>query len=152
MQGVQNFLGTQTDLTRVRTDGCIVLDCKPSTKSKGIALIDAALQANTLSPASASKLRGVVQWVDGWLLGRPCRGALTALIARQYFEDRPGHQLTEKLTDALTYIRYTMEVASGRILHLRQLQVQPIIIYTDASAEGWVLRLGTLILKPGQRP
>eukprot|EP00971_Amphidinium_carterae_P219044 4348056-Amphidinium_carterae.1 len=97
MQGVQHFLGSQTDLTRIRTDHCILLDCKPSTKQKGITLIEAALDSNTLSPASASKLRGVVQWVDNWLLGRPCRGALSALVARQYYENLPGHILSARL-------------------------------------------------------
>eukprot|EP00971_Amphidinium_carterae_P350273 6491465-Amphidinium_carterae.1 len=152
MQGVQNFLGSQTDLTRIRTDHCILLDCKPSTKQKGIALIDSALASNTLSPASASKLRGVVQWVDNWLLGRPCRGALSALVARQYYENLPGHILSARLVDALTYLKLTMEVASGRVIQLRGEDPNPVIIYTDASAEDWTLRIGILIFVPGCTP
>eukprot|EP00971_Amphidinium_carterae_P193380 3837310-Amphidinium_carterae.1 len=148
MQGVQQFLGSQTDLTRVRTDRCIILDCKPSTKQKGLSLIAAALDANTLTPAGASKLRGVVQWVDNWLLGRPCRGALSALIARQYYEDLPEHALSDRLIDALTYIKQTMAVASGRAIRLHHAPSMPVVIYTDASAEGWDLRIGVLIFIP----
>eukprot|EP00971_Amphidinium_carterae_P264946 5255664-Amphidinium_carterae.1 len=149
MQSVQQFLGSQTDLTRVRTDNCVILDCKPSTKQKGISLIDAALESSTLTPAGASKLRGVVQWIDNWLLGRPCRGALSALIARQYYEDLPAHALSERLIDALNYLRKTMIVASGRVIQLRHAPQMPVVIYTDASAEGWDLRIGVLIFIPG---
>eukprot|EP00971_Amphidinium_carterae_P189975 3771171-Amphidinium_carterae.1 len=45
-----------------------------------------------------------------------------------------------------------MELASGRIVQLRCAQPHPVVIYTDASAEGWERRVGILIFVPGFTP
>eukprot|EP00971_Amphidinium_carterae_P176849 3506811-Amphidinium_carterae.1 len=45
-----------------------------------------------------------------------------------------------------------MEIASGRIVRLSCAQPRPVVIYPDASAEGWELRIAVLIFVPGSTP
>eukprot|EP00971_Amphidinium_carterae_P051383 1012029-Amphidinium_carterae.1 len=41
-----------------------------------------------------------------------------------------------------------MAVASGRVIRLHHAPSMPVVVYTDASAEGWDLRIGVLIFVP----
>eukprot|EP00972_Heterocapsa_arctica_P044557 6576369-Heterocapsa_arctica.AAC.1 len=64
-------------------------------------MIQETLERGALTPGEASKMRGTPQWLDTGLAGRPCRGAMSALVARQYYERHHRHALTEKLRTAL---------------------------------------------------
>eukprot|EP00971_Amphidinium_carterae_P224763 4458872-Amphidinium_carterae.1 len=64
-------------------------------------------------------MRGVIQWIDSCLLGRPCRGMLAALIvARQYYERAEAHELTPTLRQALLYLKAALLAAQGRVISI----------------------------------
>eukprot|EP00971_Amphidinium_carterae_P106752 2114354-Amphidinium_carterae.1 len=69
MQGVQCFLGAVTDVSRVQTDAAIILQCKPSTRDKGVQLIDNALSDQVLTPAAQQKRPNLEEWSSGLTLG-----------------------------------------------------------------------------------
>ena len=83
ISSMQHFLGCLNDFTPLRNDLAIVFGCKYATRQKCLKLINEHLASGVMGSAAASKLRGVTQWVDRNLMGRPCRGALCALTARQ---------------------------------------------------------------------
>ena len=89
-----DFLGHANDLCSVRADCAVTFGPKPSTRNKAVAMIEEVLWRQKLTPGTASKLRGLLQWLDSGLHGRPCRGAFTALVARQYYERTANHDIT----------------------------------------------------------
>ena len=148
MMGVVKFLGTLTDLTRIQSDDAIVLGPWPSTRRKTIALIDGFLERGSMTSAQASKLRGTIQWLDIDMMGRPCRGALGALIARQYFEKTV--EIHDNLRDSLLFLKYVAGHLPDRQVKVFGSEQPPVVIYTDASTgfgkDG--LRIGAVLFDP----
>ena len=100
-----------------------------------------------MTPAEASKLRGLLSWVDRGVTGRALRGALTALSARQYWDHPNGHALTPALYSALEYARLVLEVVPPRLIQFRHVQRPHRVLYTDASTDGPTgLRVGIWLL------
>ena len=149
MRMVSKFLGVFSDLRWLlrRQLSCFVA---PRTLRNALAIIDNALAVRSLSAAEASKLRGMVQWLDMELLGRPCRGAMGALIARQYYESDP--LVHERLAMSLKYLRATLTVCASKVYHLLARPGKPTVVYTDASTDAPCdsgLRLGAVIFQDG---
>eukprot|EP00971_Amphidinium_carterae_P129735 2569852-Amphidinium_carterae.1 len=97
-------------------------------------------------------MRGVIQWIDSWLLGRPCRGMLAALVARQYYERTEAHELTHTLRQALLYLKAALLAAQGRVISISSAAPRPVLVYTDAAAEGLDVKLGALLIPPVGKP
>jgi len=112
------FLGHQYDWAGFVATSGVAFGVKESTKNKTVAMIQQCLTDSKLTPGSASKLRGLLTWLDSGLTGRPCRGALSALVARQYWERVPGHTLTSKLKEALTFLMRALDVIPSRVISL----------------------------------
>ena len=104
-----------------------------------------------MTPGQASKLRGLLQWLDTGLTGRPCRGALAALVARQYWERPTGHRLTQKLDLALRYIQEVAHTMPARSIPLGGPEADPVVVYSDAATLSSGLRVGILILEKAQQ-
>ena len=149
MRLCSRFLGVFSDLRWMQQQS-VFLFVAPRTLHSALDIIDSVLTTKTMSSGVASKLPGMVQWVDMEMLGRPCRGALSALIARQHFEHTDV--VHERLAMSLTYLKATLCVCASRSYSLEQRVQRPTLIYTDASAEAPCdsgLRLGAVVLQDG---
>ena len=82
-------------------------------------------------------------------MGRPCRGALTALVARQYYEYKTTDKIHAKLDKALLFLMTAAVMMPDRATQLYGVEPRPVILYTDASTQDWGLRLGLLLCRPG---
>ena len=92
----------------------------------------------------------MVAWLDTSLSGRPCRGVLAALIARQYWE--PSESIADNLRTALQCLAAAVTWLPDRVVKLHPPSSRPTIIYNDAFAEGRKVRIGALVLTPGHTP
>ena len=144
------FLGHDHDLTRIIADGAAIYSPKAATREKMEELIEQAFARQQLSSGAAAKLRGVANWLDTGLAGRCCRGALTALTARQYWE-RATH-LTQNMSDSLTYLLAAARCAPARSVQLIPEARAPVLVYTDASDEDGRARMGAIVYRPGHKP
>ena len=148
MSSVTRFLGKLTDQTNAWREGALTILPVPATRAKAKLAIQAALEAGSLSSSEASKLRGLLQWLDVGLHGRPCRGALSALVARQYFDF--GFAVSPYLGDALLYLLAAVSSMPGRKVPLFPRPRSHLVMYTDASTEGPTkLRVGILLMRRG---
>ena len=67
-------------------DSVAIVGPKLGYREKIIALTDQPIDTLLMSSGQASSLRGSLGPLDVGLFGRVCRGASSALIARQYYE------------------------------------------------------------------
>ena len=112
-------------------------------------MVEEHLRLSTMTPAQASKLRGLLTWADRGFTGRPCRGALVALTARQYWERAAGHVVTPKFAEALRYLRGALRFFPPRIIQLSPQVEQQLLLYTDAAILPSGLHLGILLVELG---
>ena len=151
MSSRNNFLGYAYDFSAFLASGSIVFGIKASTLQKAWTIVAKALGEKRLTPGDASKVRGILSWVDTGITGRPCRGAMCALTGRQYGRPPPGCALTPELEDALHFFLLVLTSVPARIIPIIHDELPPVVIYTDASARGPSLRLGVLVLEQGVR-
>jgi len=154
MSGERSFLGTVTDMSMVRQDLALSFAVKPSTRQKTLDTIEECDRVGRVTPGDASTIRGLVTWMDNFITGKPCRGALAALVARQYYERIRGDPVTDKLKWALDFIKLAVAHMPPRFVHVAPLARRPVIIYTDASEEDSspmsLIKVGALIITAGQ--
>ena len=147
MSSMSDFLGNQYDWTQFAQACAAGFSVKESTMMKALHLIASHQESGKMTPAEASKLRGLLSWVDRGVTGRALRGALTALSARQYWDHPNGHALTPALYSALEYARLVLEVVPPRLIQFRHVQRPHRVLYTDASTDGPTgLRVGIWLL------
>ena len=87
------------------------------------------------------------------MAGHPCRGALTAVTERQYFEDKTGHVLSTQLQQALEFLMQAFDIMPDRKVSMEQEDSNPFVLYTDASTtcvDGRGLHIGLMLLEKGQ--
>ena len=144
------FLGHIHDLSRLRTDRAIAYGPKHTTRDNMEALITQAIERFRLSSGEAAKLRGIATWLDSGLAGRCCRGAMTALTARQYWEEETW--LTDNLHQCLLYLLAAARCAPDRVVRLFDEQLPPVIVYTDAADEKGQAKLGGIAYRAGHKP
>ena len=98
--------------------------------------------ARRLQSGESAHLRGNITGLDTSLAGRPCRGALSALVARQYYE----------VTTAIApKLRCRLQSPSSAARHPPRDPPPAVLVYTDASAEGGKPpRVGVLVYDPGR--
>ena len=146
-----DFLGIRYDWRGVVAESAAGYGIKPSTLTKALKLLHEHLTSGSITPTQASKLRGLLVWVDKGITGRPLRGAMTAITARQYWERKPGHALTEPLETALRYAAEVLLILPPRIIPLSCAPIQQIVMYTDAATRtDGALRLGILLCETGK--
>jgi hypothetical protein len=144
------FLGHIHDLSRIRTDHAICYGPKPSMRANMESLIVEALQEGRLTAGTAAKMRGIGTWLDTGLAGRCCRGAMTALTARQYWEH--GEGMTQNLEECLRYLLAAVRLAPDRAVWLDARRKRPVVVYTDASDEKGVAKIGGIAFRDGWTP
>ena len=146
------FLGNSYDWADWIAHLAATFGVKPATRAKAVGMVLNHLYEFSLSPGASSKLRGLLQWADRGMTGRPCRGALTALTERQYFEDKPGHTLSPQLHEALNFLLQALQIMPDRKIQLGSEDKNPQVLYSDASTTGGGdgLRIGILLLEKGK--
>ena len=149
MSSIRDFLGHAYDLCALLATGHIIYGIKRSTLRKAVLIIAKALREECLSPADAAKVRGLLTWIDSGLAGRPCRGAMVALSARQHGRAAAGHPLTPELRTALQFFLLVLRVLPARAVPLLMDESPPVIIYSDAATLTSGLRLGAVIMELG---
>ena len=144
------FLGLMTDATEMARRHVVHLSAAPSTKTKATCLLQQLSDANRVTPADAAKLRGLFNWLEGTFMGKPLSGALSAFVARQYWEQTDD--ITEALSLSMRYWLVLRHMPARTVRVFPRPQV-PVVIYTDASTEApraSACRLGMYIVFDGQ--
>jgi len=144
------FLGHIHDLSRMATDQAVCYGPKHSMRENLLALIREAYEADRLTSGAAAKMRGIATWLDTGLQGRCCRGALSALVARQYWELTTD--ITENLSLCMAYLAAAAAHALMRCIALRPVAKRPVLVYTDAADERGLAKLGGVIFRHGDKP
>ena len=86
------------------------------------------------------------------MTGRPCRGALTTLTERQYFEKKKGWVLSPQLHEALYFLSRTLQIMPYRKVNLATEYAIQLVLYSDTSTtgDGSGLMIGILLLEKGK--
>ena len=134
MTHIPKFLGQLTDLRSLLCDFTITMKGSPETILKAQDLIGRALQERCLSSGEASKLRGILTWLESTFSGKPLAGAKSALIARQYWDTE--HELTVTLQKSLEILQLALGHLPPRTVHIFPALSKPVVVYTDASTEA----------------
>jgi len=134
-------------LSRIQSDHAVIFGPKLNGRQELAALIDTHRHDQRLTSSDASSLRGKAQWLDSKLIGRPCRGAFSALIARQYYDTTDA--ITPVMSSSLEHICVVSKHLPCRHLPFEQSTTKPVIIYTDCATYGPTnLRVGVLLIHP----
>ena len=136
------------DLSMVVSD--LAVTPKLGARERLAQLLERVLRNGKLTSGEAAHIRGAAGWLDTALAGRPCRGALTALIARQHCEAEEC--ITPNLGWSLRYLQAAVLHLPDANFELFATAEAPAVIYTDASAEGDNVRLGGIVYIRGRRP
>ena len=147
--GIVPFLGFRNDLCFVH-EGFTVVGPKLGYREKVVALTDRPIESKRMSSGQASSLRGSMGPLDVGLFGRVCRGATSALIARQYYESTLDVHGT--LLDSLQYVRTTVQRVQDRVIPIGPSPSMPVVIYSDASLEAGILTIGAVCFPVTGRP
>ena len=113
-------------------------------------LLKAIIERGKLTSGEAAHIRGVLGWFDTAVAGRPLRGAMSAFVARQYYETTTD--ITTNLLLAIQYCLAVLAVLPDVSLQLMSRISPPVVIYTDASADGDRVRLGGVLFEQGRKP
>ena len=131
MTSMPRFLGMVTDLSRLNDEHVVTLSSCPETKQRALRMLSAFLSSGRVTPAEAAKARGLLNWLEMSLLGKPLTAAFSGLIARQYFDHT--NALTPSLALCLQYLQLALSIVPSRRVPVYPRLTEPVIVYTDAS-------------------
>ena len=145
----RHYLGASVHLGSFASDGVIRFQPKFSTTQKVLGKLRQVLDTGCLDRDMAGKLRGDLQWMYS-----QCAGHL-GRIAGSVFS---SHQCQEA-AEFTAPERRLLRLLCSLVQHFQPRDVQvigplpsPVVIYSDASFERSVLRLGWVIFVPGNTP
>eukprot|EP00435_Cladocopium_sp_Y103_P028233 s1719_g7.t1 len=145
----RHYLGTSVHVGEAFPAGVVRFQPKSSTRTKVLTLLSDAIQSGLLERDTASKLRGDLNWMWSMCAGYIGRLAGPVLTAKQT-DPSPILDIPQQQTLAL--LRDVVFEAVPRDVSLRPTPRQLTRIYTDASFEDNVLRLGWIIFNPHHEP
>ena len=151
MSTTPRFLGLITDFSLASTNYTVSLQCCPTTKTRAMQMQSELLSTCKVTSGQAAKARGLLNWLEMSMLGRPLTAAFSGFIARQYFDTTES--LTPELALCLQYLQLALSILPSRIVEIYQNPRPPVIIYTDASTEAPTalgFRLGIYIARDDQ--
>eukprot|EP00971_Amphidinium_carterae_P045845 901891-Amphidinium_carterae.1 len=121
-----DFLGVTTDLSRA-TDGGFVL-CWPRQRllEKVRDLIADAITRDSLTPAQAAKIRGILTFTSHAMSGKVGRAAMGPIKQRQYHDVKPW-RLSSSLKRSFEFFEVLFEQQPRRRILVRPIP-QPILI------------------------
>ena len=145
----RHYLGTSVHTGDVNDRGVVRVQPKATTVSKVLARLDQILSSGQLSRDDAGKLRGDVTWLFTMCSGHLGKLAGPALTAHQ-FGDSSLLQPDERRQ--LEVLRLAVLRSKPRDIPVHIQCAQVTRVYSDASFEEGVLRLGWVIFPPTSVP
>lgn len=145
----RHYLGTSVHVGEAFPEGRIRFQPKSSTRAKVLDHITSAIHNKMLERDTASKLRGDLNWMWSMCAGYIGRLAGPVLTAKQT-DLCPNLDRSQCYT--LTLLLEIVSEAEPRDIILRPHIQQVMRVYTDASFEDGVLRLGWIIFRPDEIP
>ena len=97
-------------------------------------LISEAISQNKCTPATASKLRGILGFLFNGAYGRIGRGGQQALLQRQYADVEP-FSLSDTLKRSLVFLSGLLEVLPPRKVPLGAAPVKPLVVASDGRQD-----------------
>jgi hypothetical protein len=148
LQTCADYLGLRHDVSRAMSEGLIEFEPRAKLQEKIAQAIQCVRSAGKLSPAEASKLRGVMQFMATGVFGRVGAGGMSALVRRQY-ADSPPYRLTPEIAAALRYFEDVMALPLRREARLWARGSPPLIIASDGRLDSSApASIATLIVDP----
>eukprot|EP00435_Cladocopium_sp_Y103_P042485 s1483_g11.t1 len=145
----RHYLGSSLHVGEAVHAGFVRVQPKYATMAKVVAKLDDILQRDEMSRDEAGKLRGDINWMFSMCLGHLGKIAGPALAAHQHGES-PELQPHER--HQLLALRQAVLTSRPRDIPLHSNDADVVRIYTDASFEDDVLRLGWVIFAPHTLP
>jgi hypothetical protein len=131
------YLGLVCDATRAASHGYISIRAKESTRVKALRMLDTHISLDSLSPATAGKLYGLVRFTLVAPFNRLGLAMLQPLQVRQHAKGLSALHypapVTSQLRDALITLRkYLQRVPTAQVT-IAPSQRKPVLVWTDAS-------------------
>ena len=145
----RRYLGASVHVGDFWPGAIIRFQPKWLTKAKVLAKLDAALRAQALPPDDAGKLRGDLMWMFSTCSGFLGKLAGPLLTLKQQHADP---SLTDDQMFTLRLLSQVVLAAHPRDVYVGPQPPLPIVVYSDASFENDVLRLGWVIFSSGSPP
>ena len=139
----RHYLGTSVHTADFPYTGTIRFQPKSTTQAKVLAKLQSALSSRTMSRDEAGKLRGDLCWLFSMCSGHAGKIAGPLLTDKQHGSDP---NLSEVDLRTLQLLHGMVSVSLPRDVHVRADAPPPLLIYSDASFEDGVLRLGWVII------
>ena len=129
-----DFIGLVHDVGDCLQTGHVSLQPRPSLVEKASALLQDAMIANYLSPAQASKARGMLGFVFTGAFGKVGRAGFGPLVQREY-SDKSPFSLSHSLLRSLQYLQDLVQLAPARIISVSKVQRLPLYVASDARLD-----------------
>ena len=157
------MLGVHVRMDAAISEDRAVFEPKVDTVEKVMQLSHEHLRSNRMTPAEASKLRGVSGWCASNTFGRAGRLGLAQLKRRQYSKDLADCALDLPLRLGLVFLVQILPALGPREAHLVGKPGKPVLVYSDASWPTCMQadeimhameppRLGWVVFPPGKQP
>ncbi|OLP99622.1 hypothetical protein AK812_SmicGene17832 [Symbiodinium microadriaticum] len=145
----RHYLGTSVHVAD-SLEGFVSFQPKFLTRCKVLASIDDALQMGRLDRDKAGKLRGDLQWFFSMISG--FAGRLANPVLRK-FQKSDVSSLDDDSRSVLETLRDIVELSVPRSVQVSGVPLPVTRVYTDASFEAGILRLGWVVMSARlQRP
>ena len=138
----RHYLGTSVHTADFSHGGTVRFQPKTTTQAKVLSKLQDALEKKTLSRDEAGKLRGDLCWLFSMCSGHTGKIAGPLLTEKQHGTDP---NLSESDISTLHLLQAMVSISLPRDVHVRSDAPPPVVIYSDASFEDGVLRLGWVI-------
>ena len=145
----RHYLGTSVHTGDMIDRGVIRVQPKATTINKVLTKLEAALSTGQLSRDDAGKLRGDVTWLFTMCCGHLGKLAGPALTAHQFGDS--AHLLPSERRQ-LEVLRLAVLTSKPRDIPVHPQCAQVTRVYSDASFEDGILRLGWIIFPPASMP
>ena len=145
----RHYLGTSVHVGEAFLEGRIRFQPKSSTRSKVLAHLQLATSSGRLERDTASKLRGDLNWMWSMCAGYVGRLAGPVFTAKQ---SASCPSLDAQQLHTLRLLHEIVASADPRDVNIKPYSNQLMRVYTDASFENDVLRLGWVIFHPDVPP
>ena len=135
MSGQNVFLGLCHDLTKVFRQGIIEFWPKESLTAKVVSMAEEAIQVGAeVTPAMASKFRGVTGFTNHGMMGDLGKAVAGAFKQRQYSDQAPWY-VSHALRRAYSYHLMLARMNIRRVIELNPPEFLPLVIASDAQAD-----------------
>ena len=140
------YLGVRHDLSKAPL-GLVTLSILPERRDALVAACREVLQVGRLSSGAAASLRGKLYFAATTAYGRVGRAALQPILQRQ---ERSGERdaLTPSMIRSLSFFITLLNHMPAREVTLGSQGVPPVLVWSDASWEAGVGRLGFVVYDP----